>query len=48
MKWPRAKTIDRTIAVAVESKRARTRTSLTGVTIYQPDVEPSDYRSQTH
>ncbi len=27
--------------VAYESKGARTRTSLIGVTIYQPDVEPS-------
>jgi hypothetical protein len=27
--------------VAYKSKSARTRTSLIGVTIYQPDVEPS-------
>jgi hypothetical protein len=27
--------------VANKSKRSRTRTSLIGVTIYQPDVEPS-------
>jgi hypothetical protein len=27
--------------VIYESTRARTRTSLIGVTIYQPDVEPS-------
>ena len=29
------------MVVADESKRARTRTSLIGATIYQPDLEPS-------
>lgn len=28
-------------SVATKSKRARTRTSLIGMTIYQPDIEPS-------
>ena len=30
-----------TKGVATKSKRARTRTSLIGMTIYQPDLEPS-------
>jgi len=29
------------MSMADESNRAQTRTSLIGVTIYQPDVEPS-------
>jgi hypothetical protein len=29
-------------SLAPKPKRARTRTSLIGMTIYQPDLEPSD------